>query len=88
MDSHGTLLTRQDVHRSSFLWDAHLEGEVCTCSIYVVERWAEFNFEVLIIMWYSNYYLQEVPGVLTCCHRDKGVLEGGLDPRIISLMWG
>ena len=41
----------------------------------------ESNFEVLIIMWYSNYYLQEVPGVLTCRHRDKGVLEGGLDPR-------
>ena len=26
--------------------------------------------------------LQEVPGVLTCCHREKGLLEGGLDPRI------
>ena len=25
--------------------------------------------------------LQEVPGVLTCCHRSSGVLEGGLDPR-------
>ena len=44
MDPHGagpsirTLLTGQDEHRSSLLWDAHLEGEVCTCSIYVVER--------------------------------------------------
>ena len=51
MDPHGagsgiqTLLTRQDEHRSSLLWDAHLEGEVCTCSIYVVERFLEFNFE-------------------------------------------
>ena len=44
MDPHGagpsiqTLLTRQVEHRSSLLWDAHLEGEVCTYSIYVVER--------------------------------------------------
>ena len=44
MDSHGvgpsirTLLTGQDEHCSSWLWDAHLEGELCTCSIYVVER--------------------------------------------------
>ena len=51
MDPHGagpsiqTLLKRQDVHRSSLLWDAHLEGEVCTCSIYVVERFLEFKFE-------------------------------------------
>ena len=28
--------------------------------------------------------LQEVPGVLTCCHRSSGVLEGGLDPRIAA----
>ncbi|XP_050277135.1 serine/threonine-protein phosphatase 7 long form homolog [Quercus robur] len=59
MDPHGaiqTLLTRQDEHRSSLLWDAHLEGE-------------------------------EVPGVLTCRHQDKGLLEGGvdgLDPRILA----
>ena len=39
MDPHGagpsirTLLTGQDEHRSSLLWDAHLEGEVCTCEI-------------------------------------------------------
>ena len=33
-----TLLIRQVVHRSSLLWDDHLEGEVCTCEIYVVER--------------------------------------------------
>ncbi|KAK7859295.1 hypothetical protein CFP56_006924 [Quercus suber] len=42
------VLTRQDVHRSSLLWDAPLAGE-------------------------------EVPGVLTCRHQDKGLLEG---PRI------
>ncbi|XP_023900485.1 serine/threonine-protein phosphatase 7 long form homolog [Quercus suber] len=51
------VLTRQDVHRSSLLWDAPLAGE-------------------------------EVPGVLTCRHRDKGLLEGlfegGLDPRIAA----
>ena len=51
MDPHGvgpsiqTLLMRQDVHRSSLLWDAPLEGEVCTCSIYVVERFLAFKFE-------------------------------------------
>ena len=28
--------------------------------------------------------LQEVPGVLTCCHQSSGVLEGGLDPRIAA----
>ena len=30
--------------------------------------------------------LQEVPGVLTCRHRDKGLLEDGvvLDPRIVA----
>ena len=28
--------------------------------------------------------LQEVSGVLTCCHREKGLLEGGLDPRIAA----
>nr|POE44696.1 hypothetical protein CFP56_76203 [Quercus suber] len=39
------VLTRQDAHRSSLLWDASLAGE-------------------------------EVPGVLTCRHRDKGLLEG------------
>nr|POE69157.1 serine/threonine-protein phosphatase 7 long form like [Quercus suber] len=39
------VLTRQDVHRSSLLWDAPLAGE-------------------------------EVPGVLTYRHRDKGLLEG------------
>ncbi|XP_030927740.1 serine/threonine-protein phosphatase 7 long form homolog [Quercus lobata] len=62
MDPHGagpaiqTLLMRQDEHRSSLLWDVHLEGK-------------------------------EVPGVLTCRHRDKGLLEGrvdGLDPRIVA----
>ncbi|XP_030941559.1 serine/threonine-protein phosphatase 7 long form homolog [Quercus lobata] len=62
MDPHGvgpsirTLLTRQDEHRSSLLWDSHLEGE-------------------------------DVPGVLTCRHREKGLLEGGLDgldPRIVA----
>ena len=62
MDPHGvgpfiqTLLMGQDEHRSSLLWDAHLEGEVCTCSIYIVERFLEFNFEVLIIMCCPNYY--------------------------------
>ena len=43
------VLTRQDVHRSSLLWDARLVGEVCTClkslSIYVVERFLAFKFE-------------------------------------------
>nr|POE82313.1 coatomer subunit gamma [Quercus suber] len=38
------VLTRQDVHRSSLLWDAPLAGE-------------------------------EVPGVLTCRHQEKGLLE-------------
>ena len=33
------------MHRSSLLWDAHLEGEVCICSIYVVEKFLEFKFE-------------------------------------------
>ena len=28
--------------------------------------------------------LQEMPGVLTCCHRSSGVLEGGLDPQIAA----
>ena len=28
--------------------------------------------------------LQEVPNVLTCRHREKGLLEGGLDPRIAA----
>ena len=50
MDPHGagpsipTLLTGQDEHRSSLLWDAHLEGKVCTYSIYVVEsgKWNGF----------------------------------------------
>ena len=28
--------------------------------------------------------LQEVPNVLTCPHREKGLLEGGLDPRIAA----
>ena len=28
--------------------------------------------------------LQEVPGVLTCRHREKCLLEGGLDPRIAA----
>nr|POE91804.1 hypothetical protein CFP56_64212 [Quercus suber] len=39
------VLTRQDAHRSSLLWDAPLAGE-------------------------------GVPGVLTCRHREKGLLEG------------
>ncbi|KAK9998814.1 hypothetical protein SO802_018417 [Lithocarpus litseifolius] len=26
----------------------------------------------------------EVPGVLTCHHREKGLLEGGLDPQIAA----
>ncbi|KAK7844886.1 serine/threonine-protein phosphatase 7 long form like protein [Quercus suber] len=46
------VLTRQDAHRSSLLWDAPLAGE-------------------------------GVPGVLTCRHREKGLLEGlfeGGDP--------
>nr|XP_023927527.1 serine/threonine-protein phosphatase 7 long form homolog [Quercus suber] len=51
------VLTRQDAHRSSLLWDAPLAGE-------------------------------GVPGVLTCRHREKGLLEGlfegGLDPRIAA----
>ncbi|KAK9987571.1 hypothetical protein SO802_027810 [Lithocarpus litseifolius] len=47
------VLRRQDVHRSSSLWDALLEGE-------------------------------EVPGVLKCRHREKGMLEGGVDPRIAT----
>ncbi|KAK9998527.1 hypothetical protein SO802_018130 [Lithocarpus litseifolius] len=47
------VLKRQDVHRSSFLWDAPLEGE-------------------------------EVLGVLKCRHREKGLLEGGVDPRIAA----
>ena len=41
----------------------------------------------LIIINTKLLYLQEVPGVLTCRHRDKGLLEGGLDgldPRIAS----
>ena len=28
--------------------------------------------------------LQEVPGVLTCCYREKGLPEGGLDPQIVA----
>ena len=28
--------------------------------------------------------LQEVPSVLTCCHRFRGVPEGGLDPWIVA----
>ena len=28
--------------------------------------------------------LQEVSDVLTCRHREKGLLEGGLDPRIAA----
>ena len=39
----------------------------------------------LIIINTKLLYLQEVPGVLICRHRDKGLLEGaldGLDPRI------
>ena len=41
----------------------------------------------LIIINTKLLYLQEVPGLLTCCHRDKGLLEGGLDrldPRIAA----
>ena len=37
------------MHHSSLLWDASLEGEVCTCpksySIYIVERFLAFKFE-------------------------------------------
>ena len=29
-------------------------------------------------------HLQEVPGVLTCCHRFSGVPESGLDPRVAT----
>ncbi|KAK9995441.1 hypothetical protein SO802_020127 [Lithocarpus litseifolius] len=47
------VLRWQDVHRSSLLWDAPLEGEA-------------------------------VPGVLNCRHREKGLLEGGVDPRIAT----
>ncbi|KAL0012595.1 hypothetical protein SO802_007703 [Lithocarpus litseifolius] len=47
------VLTRQDVHRSSLLWDAPLADE-------------------------------RVPGVLTCRRREKGLFEGGLDPRIAA----
>ena len=25
-----------------------------------------------------------MPGVLTCRHREKGLLEGGLDPRVAA----
>ena len=28
--------------------------------------------------------LQEMSGVLTCRHQEKGLLEGGLDPRIVT----
>ena len=28
--------------------------------------------------------LQEMPGVLTCHHQEKGLLKGGLDPRIAA----
>ena len=38
----------------------------------------------LIIINTKLLYLQEVPGVLTCCHREKGLFEGGLDPRIAA----
>ena len=41
----------------------------------------------LIIINTKLLYLQEVPGLLTCRHWDKGVLEGGLDgldPRIAA----
>ncbi|XP_075657831.1 serine/threonine-protein phosphatase 7 long form homolog [Castanea sativa] len=48
-----TVLTRQDVHRSSLLWNTPLESE-------------------------------EVSGLLTCRHREKGLLEGELDPQIAS----
>ncbi|KAK9992927.1 hypothetical protein SO802_022630 [Lithocarpus litseifolius] len=47
------VLRWQDVHRSSLLWDAPLEGEA-------------------------------VPGVLNCRHQEKGLLEGGVDPRIAA----
>ncbi|KAL0000049.1 hypothetical protein SO802_019651 [Lithocarpus litseifolius] len=47
------VLRRQDVHRSSLLWDAPLEGEA-------------------------------VPSVLNCRHREKGLLKGGVDPRIAA----
>ena len=45
MDPHGAgpSLMGQDEHRSSLLWDAHLEGEICTCSIYVVESICSFS---------------------------------------------
>ena len=38
----------------------------------------------LIIINTKLLYLQGVPGLLTCCHRDKDFLEGGLDPRIAT----
>ena len=30
------------------------------------------------------FYLQEMLGVLTCHHREKGLLKGGLDPWIAA----
>ena len=38
----------------------------------------------LIIINTKLLYLQGVSGLLTCCHRDKDFLEGGLDPRIAA----
>ena len=41
----------------------------------------------MIIINTKMLYLQEVPSVLTCRHREKGLLEGGLDgldPRIAT----
>ncbi|XP_075669882.1 serine/threonine-protein phosphatase 7 long form homolog [Castanea sativa] len=36
------------------------------------------------LLWDALLAGEEVPGVLTCCHRDKGLFDGGLDPRIAT----
>ncbi|KAL0000989.1 hypothetical protein SO802_014770 [Lithocarpus litseifolius] len=36
------------------------------------------------LLWDAPLAGEEVPGVLTCRHREKGLLEGGLDPQIAA----
>ncbi|XP_075665819.1 serine/threonine-protein phosphatase 7 long form homolog [Castanea sativa] len=36
------------------------------------------------LLWDAPLAGEEVPGVLTCRHRDKGLFDGGLDPRIAA----
>ncbi|XP_075650019.1 serine/threonine-protein phosphatase 7 long form homolog [Castanea sativa] len=36
------------------------------------------------LLWDASLEGEEVPGVLTCRHREKGLFEGGLDPWIVA----